>query len=169
MPAKKEPKNPDSHVIIYAKGWYKKTNIIEDLKIIYARRCGLKPEHMCIPLIYDCLTTLVYEMCIKSKWDFRRFMVRMFSEISADGFAPRMQFFNPNMEHVIEIYLSMLALVEVYNPTTKRDIIPMDKPDYSILPRALVKDHFSFAIPKNKTTKKKGKKETVNNDPCSSK
>jgi len=32
--------NPNTHIYLYAKGWYKRNDIIEDLKIICSERCG---------------------------------------------------------------------------------------------------------------------------------
>ena len=36
----KKPSNSDAHIYLYCKDWYKKNNIIEDLRIICAERCG---------------------------------------------------------------------------------------------------------------------------------
>ena len=35
-----EDKNYNRHIYLYCKGWYKQTDIIEDLRIICAERCG---------------------------------------------------------------------------------------------------------------------------------
>ena len=37
-------KNSDSQVILYAKGWFKKTDTIEDLRKIYAKRSGMEEK-----------------------------------------------------------------------------------------------------------------------------
>jgi hypothetical protein len=36
----KKPSNSDQHIYLYCKDWYKKTDIIEDFRIICAERCG---------------------------------------------------------------------------------------------------------------------------------
>jgi len=43
---KYEVKTYDKHYFLYAKGWYKKTDLWEDLKIIQGNYCGIEPEYI---------------------------------------------------------------------------------------------------------------------------
>ena len=38
-------KNPDSHVYLYAKGWYERKDVVEDLKQIFGKRNAMDPEY----------------------------------------------------------------------------------------------------------------------------
>lgn len=35
-------KNEDTHIYLYAKGWYKRTNVVDDICKIIANRCSLE-------------------------------------------------------------------------------------------------------------------------------
>jgi len=52
-------KNSDSHVILYAKHHYKRTDVVEDLKRIYSLRNGIDPQYLNKRDILRCLLTLV--------------------------------------------------------------------------------------------------------------
>lgn len=36
----------DKQLIIYSKGWYKETNVMDDIRSLIAKLCGLLPEHV---------------------------------------------------------------------------------------------------------------------------
>ena len=67
------------HFYFYAKGWYKKTDIIEDLKIIQANWAGVLPENVSISDISNLLLGLVYKI-INSERAFLAFMGRLYPE-----------------------------------------------------------------------------------------
>lgn len=124
-------KNSDSNVYLYAKGWYKKTDVISDLKVIYGLRNGIDAEYISKNNILDCLLTLVHQHIRKDEYALREFI----SDISPNSFKRR--FFKGSEEPydfdvaVIEKCLSILSLVKVCD-------IPegLDDVDPSVLPIA---------------------------------
>jgi len=65
--------NFDRHIFLYAKGHYKKTNAIEDMKKILGKRSGLSPEHISDEDINYVLLDLIYSYT-KKKDSFIRFI-----------------------------------------------------------------------------------------------
>lgn len=39
-------KNAESDVILYAKNHYERTDVVEDLKVIYGKRNGVEPKYL---------------------------------------------------------------------------------------------------------------------------
>lgn len=56
--------NKYTHIILYAKNWYKITDVINDLKIIIGKVFLLDPEHIDINSIATCLLQIVVEQII---------------------------------------------------------------------------------------------------------
>ena len=123
-------KNSDSQVILYAKGWFKKTDTIEDLRKIYAKRNLMALEHIYQEDIYSMLTHLVFELCIKDNSNkFNHLMSEIFrSEIKWHEFSNVTR-----VKNVIRVYLEMLRLLRIKDGD--KTLIKLDEPDYSILPR----------------------------------
>lgn len=48
--------DPNAHIILYAKNWYKRGNMLNDLKIIIGKKCGMTPDCICEE---DIVTTLL--------------------------------------------------------------------------------------------------------------
>lgn len=48
--------NPNTHIILYAKNWYQKGNLIDDLRILVGNKCGIEPS--CI-VINDIISVLL--------------------------------------------------------------------------------------------------------------
>ncbi len=48
--------NTYSHVYLYAKHWYKCTDVVADMKILISNRCGIDPEYISAA---DCISQLV--------------------------------------------------------------------------------------------------------------
>jgi hypothetical protein len=120
-------KNYDSNVYLYAKGWYKTTNVISDLKIIYGRRNGMDAEHISIGNILDCITVLAWKHMSKHDYCLREFI----GDISPNAFKRtfyREEVYDFN-KAVIEKCLSIISLTKITD-------IPegLDEPDPSILP-----------------------------------
>ena len=61
-------KKADAQIFLYAKGWYKITDQIVDLKKILGHRSGLDPKHISNSDISLVLLDIVYE-CIQEKGD----------------------------------------------------------------------------------------------------
>jgi len=79
-------KNADSQVILHAKNWFKKTDTIEDLRKVYAKRNGMYLEDVSDRDIYEMLTSLVFELRIKNELNsdcwFRELMVGILTDYS---------------------------------------------------------------------------------------
>jgi hypothetical protein len=120
-------KNSDSNVYLYAKGWYKTSDSIEDLKIIYGLRNGMEAEYINIRNIMDCLITLTWEHMRKDNYG----LIEFISDISPYAF--RRRFYHDEVyefnKAVIEKCLSILSLVKVSD-------IPegLDEADEKVLP-----------------------------------
>jgi hypothetical protein len=121
--------NVDSHIYLYAKGWYKKTNVIEDLKVLYGKRNGIDSEYISVNHILCCLTKLAFShmtgVCKIGEF---------ISDISPDNAWRIWKFGDDEWDYwkaVISKCLSILALTEV------KDIpFVLAEPDYSLLPKS---------------------------------
>jgi hypothetical protein len=129
-------KNSDSHILLYAKGWYKKTDIIEDMKILVAQRYFWNKEDCTIDNIVSCCINLIYRYCILNQpehiacYNFHN----IFEDLKPDniwkcGYASRSYTYN---EAIIRKTLSMLSIVSVQKDGIK--LIELDEPDEKILP-----------------------------------
>jgi hypothetical protein len=67
-------KNYDTHVYLYAKHHYERTNVIDDLKIIYGKRNGIDAEHMQVRDIISCLVGLTVPHMSVNKHSFIEFL-----------------------------------------------------------------------------------------------
>lgn len=124
-------KNADSQVILYAKNWFKKTDIIEDLRKIYAKRNLMALKHISDEDIYRLLSFLVFDLCIKGKGScpFTDLMAEIFR--FQDGRFGYSQV--TRQKNVIKKILSMLRLLNIKDDG--KVLIELDKPDYTILPK----------------------------------
>lgn len=132
----KRMKNSDSHYILYAKGWYVRTNVIDDLKKIHAHWTGYLDdiEDVYICDIFHRLLDMCYKhgMCTNER-EFNRFVTNI---------SPReCKYVGYNVEpadykyEVAVIYacLSYLRFLQVRNRTDE-EVITLDDPDATILP-----------------------------------
>ena len=122
-------KNYDSHIYLYAKNWYKKTNVIEDLKILYGKRNGLEPEHISTNNILDCLFNLAAKH-LKGPRDMSAFI----SDISPDNYWKISRFGDEPWDYwkaVISKCLSVLSLIRVDEIENG-----LDEPDFTLLPKS---------------------------------
>ena len=121
-------KNADSHIYLYAKGWYKKTDVIEDLKIILGERSLLYPEHVSVDDIVSVLSKIAYPY-IKDEYEFARFLADILP-CNSWQYGEKNE---KNIElNIINKLLSVLSLTTVKEKDVV--IIPLDKPDPNILP-----------------------------------
>ena len=129
-------KNPDSHVYLYAKGWYERTDLIEDMKVIFGKRNLIDPEYITEEDLVRILLAITWPH-IKDSGNpaasFKEFVMdldeKSYWRISYD----KDWTFN---KAVIKKCLSVLSMVKVYDIELSRDILPLDDPDPSILPLA---------------------------------
>lgn len=120
-----------NHLILYAKHWYKRSDLMTDLKIILGERCAIEPEHM--------TENTVWELCVDalSKYlpasRFSRFVLGLFTSRWDEG-SPFMTFTNNcPLERAIKNILGELAALKVRN-SDKEILLDLGEPDSSILP-----------------------------------
>ena len=126
-------KNADSHIYLYAKGWYKRTDIFEDLRVIYSHRNGVKPSDIRDDDILLLLSTLTF-LHINNKNQFYDFIRRCFDLASV---GPRWS----DLKNYIDLKSIIMGLLSILNLTKIKEdgkvLIELDKPDYTILPKSL--------------------------------
>jgi hypothetical protein len=109
---KTEKVNPDTHIWLYAKNWYKKSFLFNDLRVIIGKRCALYPDDVSLKDIEIILLDIMYHH-IKSEYQFNEFVLKCVE----DG--------------VTKTCLSFMSIVEL------KDIEGgLGEPDYSILPKS---------------------------------
>lgn len=125
-------KNPDSHIWLYAKNWYKKSNVIMDMKTILAHRSGCEPQHIREEDIIIVLTHIVYPYLNEQKLielAKRTFIPFNYREMKSVYF----------FQNYIESLLSILNFVQVKEISTctgkEKILIELDEPDYTLLPK----------------------------------
>ncbi len=118
-------KNCDSHIILYAKGWYKRTNCEDDLKIILAHRNGCEKEHVSRESIIIVLTGIVYPYLTEHY--FREISIRTFSKFHQSLYKMN------EFEMFLNEMLSILSALQIKN--SDKILIELDEPDYNILPK----------------------------------
>lgn len=125
-------KNGDSHIWLYAKHHYKRTDIIKDLKKILAERSGTDVEYVGIDSIFIVLCQLVFPHLTEYR----------FLEFITDSFKDWKRKFGhynniTSIRKVLERMLSILANVKVKDKIDGEwiTLVELDEPDYSILPK----------------------------------
>jgi hypothetical protein len=116
-------KNADSHIILYAKGWYKRANCEDDLKAILAHRNECEKEHISRESIIIVLTQIVYPYLTEHY--FREISIRTFSK------------FHQNLYKMNEFEMFLKELLSILSALQIKDdnkiLIELDEPDYNIL------------------------------------
>jgi len=125
-------KNADSHIYLYAKGWYKETDVIEDMKRIVSIRNGIEPEYCSSKDIAHLLLSIA-QSYIRIEHDFSNFVM----DLSPNSFWA-MLFYPEEKDRydfnksVIRKCLSVLRTVQVMD--VDKVLLELDKPDPEILP-----------------------------------
>ena len=126
----KEKLNADSHVYLYAKKHYVKSkNPFNDLRKIYALRNGVDAQFISDGDILGMMLTLTYQH-IKSEYAFEKFVCGMFKTYKRHAILPH--FGIANKKKLLWQMLSALALTQVLDGD--KVLIPLDEPDFTILP-----------------------------------
>lgn len=140
-------KNDYSNIYLYAKGHYKKNNVVEDLKHICGPICGIYPEDMSTnDVMYWCLK-VVCKHIQEEKKDLLDIFRDFLGDISPGncwkiGYYTKQAPWSKegvNTEYVFEeavIHkcLSIIMMVPVKNMATGEIVLELDDPDSSILP-----------------------------------
>lgn len=61
--------NEDTHIYLYAKGHYAKTDVVKDLRIILGKRCAISPEYISNSDILLTLSQILYPL-IQNEYHF---------------------------------------------------------------------------------------------------
>lgn len=128
-----------AHIILYAKGHYKRTDLIEDLKILLGKRNAIYPEHISMGDIVFCLADLAYELgLVNTESRFLRFL----EDASPQGCKfvgyPETEPYD-YAKAIIRVCLSRLKLTDVRKllPNGEYEtILELGEADASILPLA---------------------------------
>ena len=126
----KERKNWDSHIWLYAKNWYQRTNTIDDLKKILADRSGIDEQCIGIKDIFSVLCGIVYPYLTEYK----------FFTFLEDSFRNFMDYkLDTTLEKVFERLLWILHDVQTKEKRKRKGkwkiLVELDEPDYNILPK----------------------------------
>lgn len=117
--------NPNSHIILYAKGWYRVTNYEEDLKKLLAQRAGIEDwKDISRDSIIIVLTEIIYPYM--NQYYLREILERTF--VKHFSFDEKYTEF----ERCLMAILSLIGSFQIKDGN-KVNIL-LDEPDYSILP-----------------------------------
>lgn len=119
----------DSQVALYAKGWYKETNILEDLKIILGKICLLETKYISDTDLLQ-QTALTLHKCLAIK-TFDKDLDNLYKDIWRDwGRGANMFGYKTSLtvKDIVESHLSVLRLRNV------EECPPMSAPDPKYLP-----------------------------------
>jgi len=131
-------KNCDSHVYLYAKGHYKKTNVIEDLKIIYGKRNGIEPEFITLADIVSNLADLTFQYITVNKHSLIEFISDISPmscwKIGAEPVELYGQKFHSHDSYALAVIKKCLSILRFTSKKSFRN--ELDYADPSILPLA---------------------------------
>lgn len=133
-------KNSDSHIYLYAKGHYKVTDTIGDMKEIIAERCYFNAEDVSVGNIKSILLSIAFKIILNSG-NTEHFLEEFIEGINPDNLWRIMT--NQKKEEydfnlaVIEKCLSVIRFVKVLDDNGKC-VLELDKPNTNILP---LKEH----------------------------
>ena len=134
-------KEPYSHHILYAKGHYLQTNVLEDLKVIQSRYSGVPAQHITVGNIQEALLSIIM------KYDRPDNQTKMeelmdwfrFDDLAGFSWNNTGTYTRADIDRKqIECWLSIIMLLKVGDTDEDGDwqtIIDLEEPDYTILPR----------------------------------
>lgn len=129
-------KNQYSHIILYAKHWYERHNIIQDMAILIGEWSGMDCDHVDDRNIFSVLTDIVYPH-IENQSQFKSFISNVIH------YKWDMKNEMNSMERFIQACMDILSELQVYETVRNqtggfdivKELIELDKPDYKILPK----------------------------------
>jgi len=119
----------DSHVYLYAKGWYKKNDVIDDLKTILGERSGVEPRHIRKSDIIIVLSNIVWK-----DMNAARFQTFLANIINEPIFPNREKEDIPVEDRIIEALLRSISLMPV--KSNGEVVVNICDPDPELLPLA---------------------------------
>lgn len=145
-------KNQHSHFYLYAKGWYKKTDIVEDYRKLVANYSGIDTEYVSDGNIISILLNIVYPLIGKNEHNFKDFIWSLSPDLRHWS-----TLYHPGDEEYSFIKALILTCNSIFSTTKVKDdvgtiLLELDAPDESVLPLPPsfddVKFKKSFAIEK---------------------
>jgi len=123
-------KNWDSHIWLYAKHWYERTDVVEDLKKILADRSGIEVGHINIQFIFIVLCEIVYPYLTENN----------FVTFLEDSFKNTLGLEYKTSTTLSKLFERMLWILHDVQTKEKRKgkwkiLVELDEPDYNILPK----------------------------------
>lgn len=126
------------HILFYAKGHYKQTDVLSDLRILIGDRCGLTADSITDFGVYDVMTDILAHSIgpdALSRWFsslFRPCVLGTFDSVV-----------NVTKLDIIKRILTHIRFISV-NDSNGDPIIDMGEPDYSILRAKYCEDESLF-------------------------
>lgn len=125
-------KNLDSHIFLYAKGHYERSDVIKDLKVIVGQRCGIEPEDITTTDVIEVVLAVTIPHVRRSEHLLREFILGLretrYWEVSPGQKDPYT--FD---KALLRRCLSVLSMTMVKGKDGEI-LIPLDDPDPAILP-----------------------------------
>ena len=126
--------NHDSHIYLYAKGHYQKTDTIEDLKVILGHRSGTPADCISRKDIMDVLCKIVWEhLYNNSTFDNPTMFQKVIERINPTFDILPYPKQASTLERTIKALLSILLNLKVRDDKGNT-LIELDRADYTILP-----------------------------------
>ena len=124
-----------NHLILYAKGWYKRTDLLEDLKRIVAERCALDFKHVSTNDVWQVVSGAFLEHA--RKHDIESFLGKLFEKgIYDDKLGEPLQFGSDDncpIRRALGLALSVLNRLRVLDEEGNA-ILVLGEPDPKVLP-----------------------------------
>lgn len=121
-----------NHLILYAKGWYKETNVLDDVRAIVAQRCALDLEHVSARDAWECVVRAFY---LHSRpGDVSRILLDLFKPWPGEkNFTRSFWSDTCDVSGAIRRALSTLAQLRVTD-SIGETILELGEPDPAVLP-----------------------------------
>jgi len=130
-------RNYDVDLYLYAKGWYKKTNLLKDLQRIYSLRNNIEPCYINYKHIINCMGILVFHHLSKNADFGKNNFIDFIMDIGPDDdwktkkYEGEYDFYL----QVISKFLSILCMSTVEEmPENIKNLLESTKPSALILP-----------------------------------
>ena len=111
------------HIVFYSKGFYKRTDVMSDLKKIHGRFFVIEEIYIRNADVYGCVHELFTR--VRSPEQQNVFWGNIFSRAGSESVA---------MTELIEQMIGQISICQIYDGA--RTLIELGLPDYTVLPRS---------------------------------
>lgn len=112
-----------NQVILYSKNWFKRTNVIEDLKTLISKLCGIDREYETLKDVSYVVTEVFIKHHTKEQIE------RFFDDVIFTYFNVNKSL---NQEEIIRRMIGWIGVIPVIK--NGKTIINLGEPDYTLLP-----------------------------------